>query len=413
MGKVRRDSAASPQTPSLGPLPVIAIGLALLGVILGAFGLYLHQQIASSHGDYASFCDINQELSCDAVLGSSYAVFLGAPVASWGILGWLIALGISIWTFLAEGRERITRATYLLAISGAILSVSLYYLAVSVVLIGVFCPICLSLDAAALGLFAISLTQVKLLEPGAPKSWAPRPVLVGAGAATLLALGALYLGQAAPAPALNSLMTVEQIRREDPRFYAYYTAQKAGQNPVPPGASVGDAEIAIVEFSDFQCPYCRTAFFNLERALVAEKGAVVVHHRNFPLNPECNSQVQSGMHPLACEAAYASSCAHAAGQGHAFDRAIFAGQSSLQEDSFGEIAEGLEMDRGVLAECMQSAATRDAVQVDLAAGRALGITSTPTFFINGRMLRRAPTPQQFLYAFAIERDLQQRQKANR
>ncbi|MDG1400239.1 MAG: vitamin K epoxide reductase family protein, partial [Candidatus Binatia bacterium] len=173
MGKTRPNTDVSDSTPSTGMLPVAAIVLSILGIALGVTGLYIHQEIASSQGAYSSFCDVNQEMSCDAVLGSTHATFLGTPVASWGILGWLMALGLSVWTFAAKGRERVARATYLLALSGVILAISLYYLVVSTVLIGVLCPICLSLDATALALFAVAAWQVRLLQPGAPKSWQP------------------------------------------------------------------------------------------------------------------------------------------------------------------------------------------------------------------------------------------------
>ena len=373
---------------------------------LGAYGLYIGQQLGSSQGAYSSFCDVSQEVSCDAVLGSSYATFLGTPVASWGILGWLLALGLSFWTFRTSGRERITRATYMLALAGVILVISLYYLGVSVFQIGVFCPICLSLDATAIGFFAVALAQVKLLQPGAPKSWQPKPLLAGAALAAVVAVGVLLVGQEEPAATLDATATGAEIRREDPRFYVYYTSQEVVKAPLPLGVSAGDAEITIVEFSDFQCPHCRRSFFDLERAVTASDMNVQVYHRNFPLHPDCNPAVQGTSHDMACEAAYASWCAHEAGEGHPFDRALFANQSSLSAKSIAAIGNSLGMDVSDLERCIESPEAREAIAADLAAGNALGIASTPTLFINGRMLKGGVTPQQFLYAFAIERDLQ-------
>ena len=406
MGKMQSNTEASDATPSMGALPVVAIVLSILGIILGAVGLYLHQEISSSQGAYSSFCDVSQEVSCDAVLGSTHATFLGTPVATWGVLGWLLALGLSFWTWQAKGREQITRATYTLAIAGVILAISLYYLAVSVFLIGVFCPICLSLDATALAFFAVAFAQVRSLQPGAPNSWQPKPILGGAALAALVAVGTLFAAQEEAAPELDVAATGVEIRREDPRFYVYYTSQNVVEQPLPQNASPDDAAISIVEFSDFQCPHCQRAFFDLERAIAASGMDVEVYHRNFPLHPDCNPAVKGTAHDMACDAAYASWCAHEAGKGHEFDRALFANQSNLSPATIASIGNSLGMNAASLKDCMASSEARDAIDEDLAAGRALGIASTPTIFINGRMLKGGITPQQFLYAFAIERDLQ-------
>lgn len=392
----------------MGPLPIVAILLSILGVALSALGVYLHEQISSSHGEYASFCDVSAELSCNAVLGSSYAVFLGTPVATWGLVGWLGALGLSVWVFLAKGRETISRATFLLAGAGSVLAISLYFLAVSVLALDVFCPLCLSLDAAALGLFAVAAAQVKLLIPSAPKSWQPRPVLVAAVVATAVALLALYGGQDSTPGLAKGPVSIAQVRENDPRFYAYYISLKAVEAPLPEGVGADDAAIVIVEFSDFQCPYCRRAFFDLEAAVAADSGDIQVFHRNFPLNADCNPDVSSRHHEVACEAARASQCAHEAGKGHAYNRALFAGQSSLDADSFGTLATQVGLDADKLEACMASPASKEQVAVDLAAGKAAGVASTPTIYINGRVIKGALTPAQFRYAFAIERDLKAR-----
>ena len=403
---MQSNTEASDATSSMGVLPLVAIVLSILGIILGAVGLYLHQEISSSQGAYSSFCDVSQEVSCDAVLGSTHATFLGTPVATWGILGWLLALGLSFWTWQAGGREQITRATYTLAIAGMILAISLYYLAVSVFLIGVFCPICLSLDATALAFFAVALAQVRLLQPGAPKSWQPRPILGGAALAALVVVGVLFAAQEEVAPQLDAAATGVEIRREDPRFYVYYTSQDVVEQPLPANAPPRGAQISVVEFSDFQCPHCRRAFFDLERAIAASGMDVEVYHRNFPLHPDCNPAVQGTAHDMACDAAYASWCAHEAGKGHEFDRSLFANQTNLSAAMIASIGNSLGMNVAELERCMASSQAREAIDKDLAAGQALGIASTPTIFINGRMLKGGVTPQQFLYAFAIERDLQ-------
>lgn len=394
--------------PPPGPLPLVALLISIVGVALAAFAVYLHGEISSSHGEFSSFCDVSAEVSCDAVLGSTYATFLGTPVATWGLVGWLAALGIAIWTFLGREFEVLRRATWLLAIAGTILAVSLYFLLVSIVNIGVFCPICLSLDAAALGLFGVAFALVRLLAPGAPRSWQPRPVFLAAAAATAVFLFVIYQAQSSAEPQLRGPVTVEMVREEAPRFYAEYLALPIVPMPLPAGAQDSNAEIRVVEFSDFECPHCRRAFFDLDAALKQERrnggeSEIQVWHRNFPLDGDCNPQVQSTARRYSCDAARGSVCAHRAGKGHAFDAEVFGSQGSLTSDSFGEFAEELGLDPKKFADCMSSPATAAAIRTDLSAARAVNVRSTPTIFINGREVRGAFSPTQFRYAFAIER----------
>src|SRR5205085_2217337 len=103
-----------------------------------------------------------------------------------------------------------------------------------------------------------------------------------------------------------------------PKFYAWYTKL--------PIRSMNDlvtadchrkgpenARVAIVEFSDFQCPFCAQAFRDL-RQLMRERPDVSLVFRNFPLDTSCNAQVSHSLHPDACLAACAAECA--AQQGH-------------------------------------------------------------------------------------------------
>src|SRR5262245_35367645 len=165
MGPARRTASLAPAAPRIGSLPTLAVILSALGAALGAVVLFIHHRMAASQGSYTSFCDISERVSCDVVLGSSFANLLGVPVAGWGTLAFLVAGAIALALAGTRGDARLRVAVTLAAVCTAILAVSLYFLAVATFAIGVACPLCLSLDAVAVTLFATAIAIVRVLKP--------------------------------------------------------------------------------------------------------------------------------------------------------------------------------------------------------------------------------------------------------
>lgn len=148
------------------------------------------------------------------------------------------------------------------------------------------------------------------------------------------------------------------------------------------GPSLGPAaaKVTIVEFSDYQCPYCRQAEPIVQQVLREYPGQVRLVFRHFPLE---------AIHPLARGASEAAHCAAEQGNFWQFHEQLFAARQGLEAPSLLRYAEGAGLDLGDFRACL--AARRGAVQVDadLAEGRRAGVNSTPTFFVNGRRLQGA------------------------
>jgi protein-disulfide isomerase len=171
------------------------------------------------------------------------------------------------------------------------------------------------------------------------------------------------LGSAPPA----ATPYTEQVRPvRDWRSYA------SGTRIGPAGAAV-----TIVEFSDFQCPYCRTMADRLRNLREAHPGKVALVYRHFPLS----------YHPHAHSAARASFCADRQGRFEAFHDALFAAQDSLDGTGWQRFAgiAGVPDAAGFDA-CLQGAASLEAVERDVAAGRKLGISGTPAIMVNGVLI---------------------------
>ncbi len=160
-----------------------------------------------------------------------------------------------------------------------------------------------------------------------------------------------------------------------------------------------DAPVVIVEFSDFECPFCKRFFDETEPQIIekyVKTGAVRFVYRDFPL---------SSIHADAEPAARAARCAGEQGKFWQYHNRLFERQESLSPANFGVWAGELGLDAAAFSACLGSGKYAAEVAKDLADGQAAGVTGTPTFFVNGTMLVGALPFAEF--ETAIERALQQ------
>ena len=143
-----------------------------------------------------------------------------------------------------------------------------------------------------------------------------------------------------------------------------------------PSVGPANAPVTIVEFSDFQCPYCKLSVPLLKEILAKYPDKVRVVYRDYP-GPN---------HPYAPQAAEAAQCAGEQGRFWEYHDRLFDRQAPGTGWNFSELAKGIGLDQDAFATCLKSGRYREEVAKDLHDGFTLGVTSTPTFFINGRPL---------------------------
>ncbi|MBI5037703.1 MAG: DsbA family protein [Candidatus Kerfeldbacteria bacterium] len=147
-----------------------------------------------------------------------------------------------------------------------------------------------------------------------------------------------------------------------------------------------DATIVIVEFSDFQCPFCFQAFPIVRELINAYGQDVKFVYRDFPITDS---------HPQAQKAAEAGECAHVQGRFWEMHDKLFLNQNDLSVPSLKRYANEIGLDTELFNQCLDSNAYADEVEEDFVAGLAAGVTGTPTFFINGRPFTGSVTFDQF------------------
>jgi protein-disulfide isomerase len=143
------------------------------------------------------------------------------------------------------------------------------------------------------------------------------------------------------------------------------------------------AKVTVVEFADFECPYCSTAA-DAMRTLAGRYGdRVRFAYKHFPLS----------FHPNARRAAEYAHCAQEQGKFWDFHDKAYANQRMLDDATLREHTVTTGMDSAKLEECMASERPARAVAADMELGQQAGVEGTPSFYINGRAYRGNPTPE--------------------
>lgn len=149
-----------------------------------------------------------------------------------------------------------------------------------------------------------------------------------------------------------------------------------------------DAAVTLVVFSDFECPYCRTAAIGLADLVDARRSDLRVVFKNFPLDTACNDTMTQPLHTFACEAASLAQCAGREQGDDGFwtvHDALFAA-SKLHGDVISAVKERVGIAPETLEACMSSEETLTEIREDIAQGRKLGVSGTPAIFANGRRI---------------------------
>jgi len=142
------------------------------------------------------------------------------------------------------------------------------------------------------------------------------------------------------------------------------------------------SKVTIIEFGDFQCPYCGVFFKQVLPELESryiETGKAKLVYRDLPLS----------FHQYAQKAAEAAECADEQGKFWLYHDKIFENQNSLETTSLKRYAADLKLEATKFNQCLDSGKMASEVQKDLADGQKYGVSGTPSFFINGTILEGA------------------------
>jgi protein-disulfide isomerase len=152
--------------------------------------------------------------------------------------------------------------------------------------------------------------------------------------------------------------------------------------------------VTLVEFSDFQCPFCARVMPTLKKVKETYGDRVRIVWKDFPL---------TSIHPQAFKAAEAGQCAREQGKFWELHDVLFANQQALQPEELKKHAAAIGLDLGKFNACFDASKYGERVQQQMQAGTQLGVSSTPSTFINGRLVSGAQPYE--VFAGIIEEEL--------
>lgn len=163
--------------------------------------------------------------------------------------------------------------------------------------------------------------------------------------------------------------------------------EAGGVGNLPPKGNES-APVTIIEFSEYQCPYCgkytRETLSQLDKEYI-QTGKVKYYFRDFPLS----------FHQYAQKAAEAVRCANDQGKFWEYHDQVFEGQDLLNLDQLKKWAQDLGLNTDQFNQCLDKGKHEEAVKKDFTDGQSAGVQGTPSFFINGEPLRGAQPYESF------------------
>lgn len=357
-------------------LALLVLALAGLGVSVELTRIHVQTH---TNPAFHSFCALSKQVNCETVAASPWSVFLGLPVSVWGLFGYALVAGLAGWGLVRRRPHPAWPCGLLLVLGAAMSVVSAVLGTISVLYIESLCILCLCsyvLNFAILGvgLGACRRARAAGHRPLAAdlRGLAARPAATATAA--LVALGAVVAVRAAVPAYWESKL--------DLPYAGLPTGHTADGHP---WIGAADPDLVLVEFSDYQCPYCGRRHEELRRLVQQAAGRLQVVHRHLPLDQACHPDVDRPFHRWSCRYAEFAACADEQGKFWAANDFLFQQGRRREPIEPRDVAAAADLDERRFAECLEAGRGRQVVAADIEAARALQIRGTPTFLFEGKV----------------------------
>ena len=339
------------------------------GILMVALSIYLTKHYFDVHFPTglggSGLCDINAFFNCDVATTSFLSNIGGVPISMLGLFMGLFVL----FGFIFNGEKVEGTIHALLWLNGA---GCLFLFLFSLIALGGLCPACtLYYVASWLVLFSFYKTS-DIRTIGIP-------VLLGYGLTVVIVFAVTFgyvknkteENKSAKSKLAQGLISqFENLPKLGaPSFDSDYRMDTLG-------TSFKEAKVRITKFSDFECPACKMLSEVLHKIEKKYKGKVAIQYFFYPLDNNCNPEMQRALHQNACKAAYLAACLPEKFQ--EVEAKIFDNQESLSNDWI----ESQAKEYGVM-DCYKDSKTREKVLTYIKQAKPFGVKSTPTFLLNG------------------------------
>jgi protein-disulfide isomerase/uncharacterized membrane protein len=367
---------------------LLIILLAIAGMLVSGYSLKLYYQVQSVGFDQPSFCNFSPTMNCEVVQASAYASLAGLPVSGLGLCFYIFIfiMALAAW-IVPTAAHSIANFGWLMGLGTFLYSAFLAY--VSATILRVWCPTCIVMYAVNF-LVWMAWWWGGHVHPARVLSHLSTLWKWSLGFVVVVGVGAVFMLSKSQA-----MQRVTPAQLKD----ALYAFQRGSVYTLPtdwtnhPMWGNPNAKITIVEFSDFECPFCRVAALNFLPTLIDYQDKVRLVFVNYPLDQSCNKNVQMPMHQHACQAAVGAMCAYSQGQFWGFSEELFRNQRRISREVMLQLAEKHRLDLPKFTQCLDAQESLPMVTRDIDIGEAAQVRATPSIFVNGRQLQNWRSPQ--------------------
>lgn len=336
--------------------------LFFISALMIGFSIYLTQHYFAlkfpTGLEGQSICNVNQFFNCDKTTFSVISNIAGVPIALFGaLIGFFVMIGLF---FKNENFERTVYFTLIVNFIGCVL-----LFAYSIIVLKGLCPFCTVyyiLSGIALFLFYRHSSR-------------PIPDIKYLGillAVTLAISGVTKIN-------INSKEKAQGEIAQD-LIRQFYSLPNLGSPSVASEFKIADAPDAPIKmaiFSDFECPACKALSEQVQKITARYAGKIDIQYYYYPLDHNCNANMDRPLHQNACKAAYVTTCMPANEFGKIHDE-IFHNQEKIAEGFLDEYIK-----KHKIQDCVSSPATKEKVITLIKASDPFNIRSTPSYLVNG------------------------------
>ncbi len=360
----------------------VYVGMTLLLVLAGVVdSVYLavsHQRVYLDIG-YRSFCAITKSINCDTVSQSHYAVFLGMPVAVWGVFGYLLILALmAISRFEPGPRKRLWPSIFFISLSYSLFSVILA--GISTFVVKSYCLMCIL--TYAINLFLVYYAWL------INKRFGSGGMVAGLGEDLHLIARNRAKTMRILLPFFSVWILVWGLYPDYWTFKPDIASQKI-TNGITSGGDpwIGAVEpsLTIIEYADYRCFQCRKMHFYLRDLIARNPDSIRLVHRHFPMdkkfNPLLKEQVHAGSGRMALLALYAAS----QGRFWQMNDLLFSLREEHKQVNIKELSKQIGLETKDLARMVGHPLLLQKLQKDIQDALTLGIEGTPAYVIDGKV----------------------------
>jgi protein-disulfide isomerase/uncharacterized membrane protein len=354
-----------------------------LGLAVSGLSTRDHLRFKVTGGTQAGVCAALVDSGCREAHSSAAAEILGVPISHYGSAFYLAGAGLAVVALVIRKRRStalvpaVAQTLGLMGLGAVGYSI---YLASLLIRSGEACPFCIALYAVNAAMLVLALVWWLRGERRVVPRAFVLPGVVAAG------VGGVFFAATTP-----FLLIAGATNPGGKPLTPFVLPERIPSKGAPSAA--GD----LVEFSDLECPHCRTMHRTVS-ALFEERGPARLRVRfvNFPLDRACNPHVARTLHPTACLAARGGLCAQEQGLFWPFAEQYFNLQATPSSATVLDVARGIGADVERFSLCLDAERTVRALADDIALAHAAGVRATPTILVNGWTFEGALPREQLL-----------------